>query len=264
MNQRNAKLLEERYSTHPLRADIQSALASAEKFADRASEIKVDRNLSAEGRSAAITKQLKSALRDIRDSSAPIDAMKTKLAAIQAAVKMPPVDRTDTAGALARQELRAALRGMPMGDRAALLLGQDADVRWVDAVLEQPSVLSGTPPELYLQAKTQRLESLFAAEIAEGENLDQQISEGEAGLQLARQDLAKASGLNEREFEAMELEVNSRRNAVWLRIETDVLGNERTVVVPIKGGASRPATEAERRDGKFFASLADYQAHRAA
>jgi hypothetical protein len=264
MNVRNAKHLEERYSTHPLKGDIAAALAAAENFAERASAIKVDKNLSAEGRVNAIRGHLKSALRDIRDSAAPIESMKTKLAGIQASIKSPPVDKTDVAGALARQELRAALRGMPIGDKASLLVGDHADTAFVDAALEQPAVLSGVPKELFEQAKLQRFEQLFKSEIGEGERLDQHIAEGESGLELARGDLARASGFTEHEFEKLVIEVNSGKNSVWLRRETDISGNEIVAVVPLKGGASRPATPAEVRDGRFFESFEAFKASRAA
>jgi uncharacterized protein YdaT len=264
MNQRNAKLLEERYSNHPLRSDVQNALESAERFAAKAASIRQNKDLSQEGKTNAVKSQLRAALRDVRDAGAPVAEMKERLNAIQASISIPKFDKADMVGALGRQEIRQALRGMSLGDRAGLLLGDGADPRWIDAVLEQPPLLSGTPPELYDQAKVSRLESLFQKEIAQGEDLDQQISEGDAALTIARQDVARAADLPEHEFNKISEEIESKKNAVWLRREKDIHGNETVVVVPLKGGAARLASAEEAREGKYYPNHAAWLADRAA
>jgi hypothetical protein len=263
MNSRNLELMT-RYQSHPLRAEIKSALEAAERFAEKASAIRSDRLLSQEGKTTAIKSQLKSTLRDVRDFGAPLAAMRSRLDGIQATITRPAFDKTDVAAALGRQEIRAAMRGMPLGDRAALLVGDDADPRWVDAVLEQPPLLSGTPKELYERALTQRLETLFKVEIAEGEALDTEIAESEAALTVAKQDLAISSGLLEHEFEAMAAEVESKRNAPWLKRTTDIEGNVIVEVVPLRGGPGRIASPDDLRDGKFYADHAAWLADRAA
>jgi hypothetical protein len=263
MNSRNLELMT-RYQSHPLLAEIKSALEAAEKFAEKASAIRADRLLSQEGKTTAIKSQLKAAMRDVRDFGAPVAEMRSRLDAIQASIKRPPVDKSDVAGALARAEVRAAMRGMSLADRAALLVGDDADAGWVDAVLEQHPLLSGTPKELYERALTQRLEGLFKAEIAEGEALDTEIAEAEAALTVAKQDLARSSGLLEHEVGMVETQVYAKRNAPWLKRTTDSEGNVMVVVVPLKGGAGRIAGPEDLRDGKYFNSLQEYQADRAA
>lgn len=263
MNNRNIELLT-RYASHPLGAEIKSALEAAERFGERASAIKADRNLSAEGQTNAINAQLKSTLRDVRDFGVPLAKMRSRLDEIQATIAKPAFDKVDVAGALARQEIRSALRGMSLADRAALLVGDDADPRFVDAVLEQPPLLSGTPKELYERALTQRLEGLFKAEIAEGEALDTEIAEAEAALTVAKQDLARASGLPQHEFEKVATEVYAKRDAPWLKRTTDIEGNAMVVVVPLKGGAGRIAGPEDLRDGKYYNNLSAYEADRAA
>jgi hypothetical protein len=263
VNIRNVELLT-RYATHPLKANIESALRAAERFTDRSSAIRSNKDLSEQGRTKEVTAHLRSALRDVRDAGAPVLEMKSRLDAIQASIKSPPVDKTDVAGALARQEIRAALRGMSLADRASLLVGDAADPRFVDAVLEQPGMLSGTPKELYDRARTQRLEDLFKTEIAEGEALDTEIAEAEAALTVAKQDLARSSGLLEHEFEKVATEVNAKKAAPWLRRTTDIEGNAMVVVVPLKGGSGRIAGPEDLREGKYYQNLAEYQADRAA
>ena len=80
----------------------------------------------------------------------------------RAAVKIPPFDG-DTVGFLRRQELRAALKGMALGERQALLIGANASVDFVDAALEQYPVLSGFAMDMKIFATIQedRLQSLF-------------------------------------------------------------------------------------------------------
>jgi hypothetical protein len=264
LDQRNKMLLEERYNGHPLRAEIKSALEVAERFADKAAAIRQDKNLSAEGRTNATESALRSALRDVMDSGAKVTEMRSRLNEIQASIKSPAFDKMDVSAALGRQEIRAALRGMSLADRAALLVGDGADPRFVEAVLEQPAMLSGTPKELYERVLTERLETLFSAQIAQGEELDQQIEEANAGLQTARQDLAKSSGLLDHEFDALATSVESKRNAPWLKKSTDAQGNVTVEVVPLQGGAARIAGFEDLRDGKYYRDFAEYQADRAA
>jgi hypothetical protein len=200
----------------------------------------------------------------VRDFGAPVSEMRSRLDGIQASIKSPAFDKTDVAAALGRQEIRAALRGMSLADRAALLVGDGVDERFVSAVLEQPALLSGTPKELYERALTQHLEGLFKAEIAEGEALDTEIAEAEAALTVAKQDLARVSGLPPHEFDALATQVYSKRNAPWLKRTTDIEGNVTVEVVPLQGGAARIAGPDDLRDGKYYASYEDYQADRAA
>jgi hypothetical protein len=262
LNSRNIELLA-RYASHPMKSEVQSAFAAAEAFAAKAATIKIDKLLSAEGRTNAIKAQLRGALRDVRDAGAPVAEVRSRLDGIQSRIKRPPVDRDDIAGALARQEIRAALRGMSLGDRAALLVGDAADPRFVDAVLEQPPLLSGTPKELYERALTQRLEGLFKTEIAQGEALDTEIAEAEAALTVAKQDLARSSGIPEHEFEALATEIFSTKDRPWLK-RTFLNGTELTVVVRPGESHYPTATPSEIATGRYYADHAAWLAERAA
>jgi hypothetical protein len=264
MNQRNDKLIEDRYSSHPLLADLKAVLETAESFSSKATIIRIDNHLSVEGRAARTAKLVKSTLRDLHDLAAPVDSKRAELATLVARIKPTSFEPTDVAAALLRSEARAAVRNMSLSERAAVLTGEKADPMFIDSVLEAPAILSGLDPHLYGQVMEGRLETLFASEAAEADVLSTEIAEADAILELAKQDVASASGLNEHEFAALEKDVASRKDAVWLRREKDFHGNEVVVVVPIKGGSARPATEAERKGGAYFSSLAEYNAARAA
>jgi hypothetical protein len=260
MNARNEELIK-RFASHSMRKQIEAALTAAEKMADRATEIRNNRLLSDQGRDKEIRAQVRSALRDIRDAAAPLTEMKARLAGLVASIKPVSFPKDDLAGALLRQEMRAALKTMPIGDRAALLLGgEKADAAWIDSMLEAPARLSGVvEPEIYERAREQRLESLFAEESAEVERLTDQIAEAEAGMEIARGDLSRAAGLPPHEFAKMVDHFNSRKDAPWLkRFGEDIL------VVRPGEGLYPPASAEELRDGVYYKDYQEYLAARAA
>jgi hypothetical protein len=263
MNSRNAELIK-RYDRHPLRREVEHALEVAEKFAEGKAAIDNDKYLSPEGKTAKKGALVRAALRDIRDAGAPIDAMKTKRAALVASIKPVSFDKSDFAHALLRAELRSALKSMPIGDRAALLLGEKSDPAFTDALLEAPGILSGIDHQMYEQIREQRLATLFTQESFQVESLNDQIAETEAALQIAQDDVGRAAGLPPHEFAKLATEISAKRNAVWLKNDRDVNGEPVVIVVPPRGGPSRPATGDEIRDGKFYRDLAEFQADRAA
>jgi hypothetical protein len=265
MNARNSQLLEQRFSAHPLKSNVASALSAAERAAERIAEIRNNGDLSLDGRRKQIVAQARGALRDIRDEAEPIGEMKAKLSDIQSSIRKPVFDKTDVAGALARQEIRAALRGMSTTEKAALLVGDAADERFALAALEQPAILSGVPQEIYDRAMAQHLEGRFAAEIAQGEELDAQIQEAEAGFEVSRGDISRAATLPKHEFDQLLEEIHSKRNPVWLKRDTDANGSEKIFVNwPLEGNVRRIATADDLHNGRYYSSYEEYLADRAA
>jgi hypothetical protein len=264
MNQRNAKLLEDRYSGHPLLADLKAVLETSESFAAKAAAVRTDSHLSVDGRNARTSKLVLSTLRDLRDLAATVDAKRDRLAEIVAKIRPTAFDRTDVSGALLRQEMRAAVRNMGLAERAAILMGDKADPMFVDAVLEAPALLSGIDPQMFETIREQRLESLFSSESLQAESLSTEIEESDAIFQLARQDIAAASGLQPYEFTKLVAEVDSRLDAVWLKRERHENGAEIVIVLEPKSAKTRLAQPDDLRDGKFYDNYAAYQADRAA
>jgi hypothetical protein len=262
MNVKNTTLIE-RYAAHPARAEIVSALSAAERFAERSTAIRGNKDLSEHGRSKEITSQLRSALRDVRDAGLPINAMKTKLATLVASIKPVSFAKDDLAGALLRQDLRGLLRNMTLGEKAAVLLGEHFVSEFVDSALEGPAALSGLDSQMYEQVREQRLESLYSKESAEVEALSDTIADGEAGLEIARGDLSRAAGLPEWEFTKLVDEVNSKRDGPWLKRE--MLNGKERIVVVLPGQSDYPtATASQIREGTFHADHAAWLAARAA
>jgi hypothetical protein len=162
-----------------------------------------------------------------------------------------------------RSELRSALRAMSLGEKAAVLLGEQADAAFVDATLEAPGLLSGVDPQMFEQVREQRLETMFSAESFEAEALSDQIAEAQAGLEIARGDVSRAANMPQWEFEQLATEIAEKRYAPWLK--RDVSNGTEQIVVVRPGQTHYPvATPDDLRDGKYYNSLSEYQADRAA
>jgi hypothetical protein len=78
-------------------------------------------------------------------------------------------------------------------------------------------------------------------------------------------------GFSDRAFDDFARPIETRRNAPWLQKTKNVDGVELVVRIISadpgydgKSAASRPATPDEIRDGKFYASLEEFRADRAA
>jgi hypothetical protein len=263
-NARNRQLLEDRYGSHPLLGELKATLAAAEQFSAKVAAVKSDQHLSVAGRNAKIEKQVRAALRDMRDLSAPLDAKRAQLADVLAKIRPASFDKLDMAGALLRQEMRAAVKGMTLADKAALLLGDQRDDGFVTAVLEAPAILSGVDAHLYEEVREQHLSNLFSAESLEAESLTNEVEEAQAIFELAHQDISAASGLQPYEFAALAKAVAERKDAVWLKRERDMNGAERVIVLEPKSAKTRLADSNDLRDGKFYANYSEYRADRAA
>jgi hypothetical protein len=268
-NLRNAQLLQQ-VGRHPLRSSLAKCFDIAETFQGDIEFLQLNDGLSPKGRQDALQAKLRAAIRDLRDARAPINDLESKLEAKRKAVAMPKFDPADTLGFLRRQELRTALRTMSSGQRALHL----ANPAFADAMLEMPPVLSGLHPvegqpgedsSLVETTKEQRLGSLFGPQLAEISELEKTIAEANMIANLARGDLKLHSGMDDqRVFEEFVKPIETKANAPWLRRSTDFNGKEIVVVIDTGGGPAKIATPDQVRDGRFFASLEEYQASRSA
>jgi hypothetical protein len=267
-NIRNSQLLQQ-MQAHPLKATLAKALDAAETFAEDVEFLTLDKNLSVAGKDNARLSKLRAAIRDVRDARAPIAELQGKLDAKRKAVAMPKFDPADTLGFLRRQELRTALRAMSNGQRALYL----ANPEFADAMLELPPVLSGLhvvegqPGEdasVVEKTKSERLETLFARQLAEIAALETTIAEANMIADIARNDLQLHSGIDDpRVFNEFVRPIESKANAPWLRRYTEE-GKEVIRVIDLENHGARIATEREILDGKYYKDHAEYLADRAA
>jgi hypothetical protein len=266
-NFRNTELLG-KLERHPLKKALARALDAAEIFAGDAEYISLNDGLSPKGRDDARRSKLRAAVRDNRDARGPLNEMKTTLDKKRKAVTLPPLDPADVVGFLRRQELRATLRTMDAGQRALLLSGAGSDPAFVDAMLEQPPLLSGLLPGedfIVTAAKEQRLGSLYGPQLAEIEELETTIAEANGIFDLALVDLKLHSEMDDRTFAEFTAPIMARKNAPWLKRDKDINGNEVIRVFDPKNHAAFPIASADQRsDGVFFKDFAEYEASRAA
>ncbi|WP_299806684.1 hypothetical protein [Tardiphaga sp.] len=248
-----------------MRGQLAKCLDVAEAFSQDCERVAMNRDLSEVGRANALKTILQRAVRDLRDARKPVDDLRKTLETKRSAVKSPPFDKTDLVGALNRQELRAAMRGMDTAVRAGLIT---TDPTFADALLEQPPVLSGlTPNEGFLvqAAQEARLKTLFGPQLAEIAELESTLNEAAGIAAVARNDLQTKAGMPQLEFDAFATPIEQKLRAPWLV----KMGDDQPVLVvqyEKKGSTDlhRHATPDEIRDGKFYASEAEYLAERAA
>jgi hypothetical protein len=86
------------------------------------------------------------------------ETMKAKLKERRAKLLPPPPDKTDMAGAVMRSEMRAMMRGLNNGQRAALMLSPNADPMLLAAVLEAPDSMTGITDQIREQIHTNLIE----------------------------------------------------------------------------------------------------------
>jgi hypothetical protein len=261
-NLRNSQLLQQ-IGRHPLKASLARALDIAEMFEGDVQFLQLDKNLSDQGRQNAMQSKLRAAVRDLRDTRAPIVELEQKLAAKRKLFSMPPTDPADVVGFLRRQELRAALRTMDAGQRAVLIA---QDPMFADAMLEQPPSLSGLlPGENFVveNAKEARLGALFGPQLAEIGELEKVVAEANMIADVARVGLQSSSQMEWPAFNEFVKPIENRQGAPWLLKSGDQVVRVRP---ELKGTPQlhQPATEQEIRDGVYYDSEMAYAASRAA
>jgi hypothetical protein len=261
-NLRNSQLLGQ-VGAHPLKSALAKALDIAELFAGDCEFLRLDKNLSEQGRQNAMQAKLRAAIRDLRDARAPLNDLQAKLDTKRKAVAMPPTDPKDILGFLLRQELRQTLRSMDAGQRA-LVIANDAS--FADALLETSPIVSGLlPAEKFIvdAAREKRLANLYGPELEEIAALEQTVAEARSIADIARNDLKLHSAMDDRTFTEFVRPIENRMDAPWLAKSGDSIVRVRP---ELKGTPQlhQAATPEEIREGIFFESEAAYQASRAA
>ena len=258
---RNAQLLKQMES-NPLRSSLAKILDVAEEFQSPIEFVSGNRDLSAEGRQKAAQGLLRKAVRDLRDARGPLNDLQAKVETRKKAVTMLVFDENNAVAFLRRQELRQTLKGMDPGKRATYLIGPKSKPAYTDAMLELEPEASGLLPaedSIVETAKKERLESLFAPQLAEIAELERTVAEAKAIVDVARVDLQSRSGMEWDAFEKFVKPVENRQAAPWLLRQGD-----RVVVVEPGATTYLDATPDQLRDGKYYADMQAYQRDRAA
>jgi hypothetical protein len=160
--------------THPMaerlpensefRVMADSAFSAVDIFRKKVGEIKLDRNLSAEGHRAKIAEAANTGpLIYFRELRAQIANERKSLDERRAHFEIPRHDRDDVVAAMDRAEIRAWLRSLEPGERARAACS-NPDVAM--AVVHSPPELSGLLGDSHDRAKTFLLEHLHGPELA--------------------------------------------------------------------------------------------------
>lgn len=169
-----------------LREDAQTALGIAERASERAAAIRADRNLSEEGKLAAIRAEIaKGALGHLKQLRRSNEAAVAALAARRQHFE-PKVERT-LIGEQRNSELRRYLRELNHAERVRILFSGDQDV--INAVADAPAWLAGLTDDLKARALAAHVEKLHGSAIA-----------GLAGEQAALENVAAAIAVAENEL----------------------------------------------------------------
>jgi hypothetical protein len=115
---------------------------------------------------------------------------KAALADRRKAISSPQIDRTDTARAAHRQEARAYLRGLAIGQQAGLLLNSDADPLFAEAALELPA-LSGVQADLLDKVRSAYAERTAPDILAQIEERDSSLSALGSAVEIVKYNLRR-------------------------------------------------------------------------
>jgi len=221
-----------------------AALDSSGKFTERGRSQELADNLKKE-----FAPRFRQVQQPIVKAMQAIEERKNKLS-----VPMP--DPKDIAGALDRQEIRRHILSLPMAERMKVAF-ETRDQRILDSILSAPPMLTGLPEDRFKQLADMVRERIHGPEMAEISEIEADIDEARMVVKVATNDLREASGLPENLFSA--IVSNSGQGAVWLKRSGD------QVVVIRPGETSAPLASAEDlATGKYYLSLAEYQADRPA
>lgn len=253
-----------RIGDHPVaRAMISGVLNASTGFTARESEINSSSSLTEVGKMQARNEALQFYLKEACRAKRSLQKFSAESNALRARMKVKPIDRTDLVGAIEREGIRTWLRSMSIQDRMALMTST-SDPQMIETMLAHPerSGLSGSNFAPLLQIVTERyLEENFGDEMRAKAAIDAVAVEATGAAKLALDEIRRAAGLNEVEFNRLLEPIEKQYGAPWLLKDGD-----RTIVceVTADGKANyRPASTDEIADGVFYQSAQAYAEARA-
>lgn len=180
-----------------------ASIATAWEIHDRAAAqigaIRNDPNLTSAGKAIAIEKALKGGPIDhLRQLRADVDKRLAD-AVGQRTVLRERVLGADNFPKALKQEVRQWLRELSAVERMKALQSDDALIR--EAVLGAPHYLSGVPKDIWNHATDAAVEAVHGEHLKQIDTLETAFTETQAALQVALDDIRRASDLPPKEFE---------------------------------------------------------------
>jgi hypothetical protein len=181
-------------------------------------------------------------------AKAPVAKARREIKAARAALVVKPMDPADLVGAVLRQEIRGWIRSLDVGVRQSVVLGSK-DRRVLEAALSAPPELSGiTSPSAASEIENRYIEIVYPRELAELEAMEAVVSEAEAAVGIAYNELRSTIDIHPRDFDEMMKPVETIR---------PLLTNDKKQVIEIDGAGKasyRPASQSDIDNGVVYGS----------
>jgi hypothetical protein len=252
-------------SAHPeLRQAVMLCMSAAERLEAKRTELERGGRLTPAGQRQELVEALKKQARDWRDARVPITEAQARLKTMRAALKArPSTEPNDLVGEMRRAELRAAIAEMPAGERAAYVLGSE-DPQVAEAILGQPCFVSGLPSDVYEKVEAGYVQRVNARALQDIEALQAAVSAAETAAVVAKNEMARITGFEPRQFAEIFVPIENKERAPWLLKGG---ADEPPLVCTVQQDGTalyRPATADEIREGVYFKDLEEYRAAMAA
>lgn len=192
------------WQTHGTREPFAPMWGAASKLADakaaaiaKAAEIDRSPNFTPAGRAAAKRSYLETTFAPlVKTALAAMDSADAEIARIRSTMTAAPIDKTDIAGALRRQEIRGWLRTLPDERRTAMLaLPDQLEPEIAAAVIEQPAPLSGATEQQRARMTERAVGARYPKEAATISTLDAAVDALDFNVGNALAELGKGLGV---------------------------------------------------------------------
>jgi hypothetical protein len=181
-------------------------------------------------------------------------------------LKIEGPDKTDTAAALRRMEIRTRLREIKPHELSKYFAryGDNLPEEISQAVIEMPAEYSGVPQSRHDLLTQRALTAQFGSAIAEIKEIEQAIEAAASSVEAARDEIRLEVGIfDPAKFNALAAPVEAKQAAPWLRRRLEE-GVEVIRVVDLEKGVERRATPEEIASGITAQTLDEYTQRRAA
>jgi len=176
-----------------LRKAYLDAVDIGERLDTDRQRIQSDRNLTDVGKRDALAKSCAKHAAALKCARLAVEGAERGIAEQKEALRPKPADKTDIAGALRRQELRAWLRGLSVDERAAALKEPNTEI--VQAVVEMPAPVSGTNQAYYERMVAAAIENGNPGALDELEKLQSALATAKQAVGVAAEHVRDGAGV---------------------------------------------------------------------
>lgn len=172
----HAKWMADVPAMHPALMAVTRALDTHAKFRAKAAEVAKDPHRTSIGKRDVMQKFIGENAHEIARARKSVEAMRVKRTERLAKLMPLAPDPTNVASAVMRLGMLQHLRAIKNpGERIQILLAPDADIRFLEAVLDAPDQMSNITPQIRELVKTAVIEKRHPGALAQIEKIDEAI-----------------------------------------------------------------------------------------